>query len=83
MALVSALALVLLVAFLWLNMSLNLNNNLDDRAIIPVGCQSFSYTPWGACRADGTQVRQVIESIPKNCEGGIPALIKNCQDSDN
>jgi hypothetical protein len=41
-------------------------------------CASFTYSPWGACRADGTQARTVVTSSPSGCTGGSPVTSQAC-----
>jgi len=38
---------------------------------------SYSYGPWGACQADGTQTRSVASSSPPGCMGN-PVLSQAC-----
>jgi CBS domain-containing protein len=52
---------------------------MGNRGVYPLECQKFIYSDWSACRADGTQTRQVIERLPRNCKGGgTPELVRIC-----
>jgi hypothetical protein len=44
----------------------------------PSTCTAFTYAAWGACRADGTQVRTVLASSPVGCTGGAPVTTQPC-----
>lgn len=44
----------------------------------PVTCADFTYSDFGACQPNGTQIRTVATSSPENCSGGNPVLIGNC-----
>lgn len=41
-------------------------------------CTSFTYSPWSACSASGTQTRTVLSSSPAGCTGGAPVLSGSC-----
>lgn len=41
-------------------------------------CTSFKYSEWSACQLNGIQKRSVISSLPADCSGGAPSLIKGC-----
>lgn len=44
----------------------------------PTTCTSFTYGPWGACDASGTQTRTVLKSAPAGCTGGAPVTSQPC-----
>jgi CBS domain-containing protein len=51
----------------------------DTKNFYPMECQKFTYSDWNACDSNGTQSREVIEKMPKNCEGGLtPELLRKC-----
>lgn len=69
-------AAVLLVA----NIQTKTSCNIEERSVYPLECQRFSYSAWSACQTDETQTRQVIEKLPKNCDGGAtPELVRLCE----
>jgi len=41
-------------------------------------CTSFTYSAYGACRPDGTQVRTVLASLPAGCASGAPVTVQAC-----
>lgn len=41
-------------------------------------CTSFTYSEWGACQPNGIQKRTVISSLPTDCFGGAPSLVRGC-----
>jgi hypothetical protein len=41
-------------------------------------CDSFTYSDYGECQADGTQTRTVLTSLPDGCEDGEPVLSQGC-----
>jgi len=47
-------------------------------AVPPPTCESFTYSDWNTCKADGTQTRTVLSSLPEDCEGGSPILSQSC-----
>lgn len=76
-----------IIAFLTLTMSAILwivttnSKALNDLAnsASQLECQRFSYTDWSSCRPDNTQVRDIKDKFPSDCQGGAPKLIQNCQ----
>ena len=79
MTLVSLITAMLALTLWLINTGSQTSCNFDERSIVPIDCQAFTYTDWSTCRSDGTQIREVLERQPKNCEGGMPILIQNCQ----
>jgi hypothetical protein len=41
-------------------------------------CTSFTYSNWGPCQSDNTQIRTIITSSPSGCAGGSPAISQAC-----
>jgi CBS domain-containing protein len=53
---------------------------LERKNVYPLECQKITYSDWSSCRVDGTQTRELIEKLPKNCEGGsVPELVRPCE----
>jgi len=44
----------------------------------PATCSAFSYSSWGACQTNGTQVRTVTGATPAGCTGGSPVTTQAC-----
>lgn len=44
-------------------------------------CTSFTYSSWGTCGSDGTQIRSVVSMSPAGCAGGNPVLSQSCTPS--
>lgn len=53
--------------------------DLEDTDILPISCRNFTYTKWGPCQSNGTQVRKVVSKIPRGCQGGSPLIIQKCR----
>ena len=45
----------------------------------PAVCESFTYSEWGECRADGTQIRTILTSLPDGCVDGEPVVSQTCE----
>lgn len=80
------ITLIALIAFVGLASLLIVNSNskngceIETKNVYPLLCQKFTYSEWGACQLDGIQKRNIIEKLPKNCEGGTPAeIVRPCQ----
>lgn len=43
-----------------------------------VTCTGFTYSAWGPCQSNGTQVRTVVSASPAGCTGGNPVLTQAC-----
>ncbi len=41
-------------------------------------CNSWTYSSWGICSANGQQTRTITNSFPETCVGGNPALTQSC-----
>jgi len=41
-------------------------------------CNSWTYSDWTSCSADGTQTRDIVSSLPNSCTGGSPVLSQSC-----
>lgn len=39
-------------------------------------CTSFTYSEWGVCQQNNTQVRTITSSAPNGCTGGTPAALE-------
>lgn len=44
-----------------------------------ITCTSFSYTPWGECKSNGIQIRNVTDAFPDGCIGGNFQLKRACK----
>lgn len=74
-AAVAAIGVIILLAI-----NANFKGNSDNNSnFSPLECQKFTYSDWSACRTDGTQSRQIIDRLPKDCQGGVPEIIRSCQ----
>ncbi|HTG02422.1 MAG TPA: hypothetical protein VK654_17705 [Nitrospirota bacterium] len=51
--------------------------NLPGTTSTPPSVCSYTYSAWGACIADGTQLRTVLTSTPAGCSG-TPVLSQSC-----
>jgi hypothetical protein len=62
----------------------NLNSGTFFPENMPAGpggstaCTSFTYSVWGTCQSDGTQIRTAATSSPAGCTGGTPVLSQSC-----
>jgi CBS domain-containing protein len=53
---------------------------IDNEQNTSVACVKFVYSDWSPCDNLGTQTRQVIEKLPKGCQGGsFPELSQKCR----
>lgn len=76
---ISAIAAIGLAILFYAIMSSRNNCEIEQKDVYPINCQRFIYSDWGACEVDGTQSREIFEKYPKNCEGGMPEVIRRCQ----
>jgi CBS domain-containing protein len=76
---IAASFLALCMAFWFLYSEFKSRCDFDNRDIIPIECQKFTYSEWSECQQDGVQTRAVISSLPKGCASGRPELIRGCQ----
>lgn len=49
-----------------------------DATTTAVVCTSFTYSSWGTCKVDGTQVRSINTSLPLGCSLGAPKTTQVC-----
>lgn len=73
-----AAAIVAIVALAFIMSSRSICN-IEDEKTAP-DCVRFTYSPWSLCDENGIQTRQVVEKLPKGCDGGAyPELSQKCQ----
>jgi hypothetical protein len=75
-SIISAISLALLS---WAFISTKNSCSNDQPNVYNLDCQKFTYSDWSACRANGTQIRTILERLPQGCEGGMPDLVRPCQ----
>ncbi|MBK8200951.1 MAG: hypothetical protein IPK68_01030 [Bdellovibrionales bacterium] len=48
---------------------------LTNRTLIPC---TFTYSDWGACDVSGQEARDVLSSLPDNCNSSLPVTSRTC-----
>jgi CBS domain-containing protein len=73
-------AVTVILSAIYMENSKKLYNFEGKKNKSALDCVKYTYTDWSPCVANGSQTRQIIDKLPKGCEGGaLPELARRCQ----